>query len=841
MDINSAWLRTMSASAQHVDGCSHSENDWSMQQAAYEYASNGYVLAGWLRIHGKGPKDQDDRGWGLRAFSPADVTERHNIGLNHGLSRTAVLDVDDVPRMREVLELLGLDLDDLVQSTMSWRGNPERVKLAFRAPKPMRQVKKLTIWLHADDADQHTVFELRGAAEGKQAQDVLPPSIHPDTGMPYCFETSFRPYAELPELPAALADVWANWDKFKLILRRLLGDAKMEAEQRQQTQRVPRQLEGVSVIEAFNARHTAAEILERNGHEKKGKRWLRPNSTTGVPGIVQFPDGAVYSHSGGILADEKPHDAFDLFRILECDGDITRATRQAAALLGIQHQNRSAEPVGTAANVPLSSAAQAEPEPEPLRRSIGPAEPYPIDALGPILSKAVSRIQDVVQAPAAICGQSILAAASLAAQAHADVLIDGRCEPISLFAMTVAESGERKSAVDRLALRAHKVYEREQIEQQAIDHQAYELALAVHEAAVKQASKGKKSAGAISEALEDLGPPPTAPLNQIFLVPTPTLEGIHKLYATGKPSLGLFHDDAGEFLGGHSMNADNRMKSAAGLSRLWDSGEFDRIRAGDGASKYFGRRLAMHLMIQPVVAEAVLSDDVLTGQGLLARTLLAWPASNIGNRSYVEQDLTHDLDLLEYWRAVSALLTHEPALRPGSRNELEPRTLTLTPEAKRVWIAVHDAIEADQGDAGAFSSVRAWASKAPAQTLRIAAVITLIGSPDAGVIEAEAIDRAAELTLYHLREAVRIVGTASVPADIRAADSLLEWCHRERITSLHSSAAIQLGPRRIRTSASFNTAIVHLEKAGWAMPIEGGCKVDGKHRRRAWTIRGASR
>src|SRR5262245_16384928 len=60
--------------------------------------------------------------------------------------------------------------------------------------------------------------------------------------------------------------------------------------------------------------------------------------------------------------------------------------------------------------------SQQLPEPEPLRRPLPPADPYPIDALGPILSAAAQRIHDVVQAPAALCGQSILAAAALAVQ-----------------------------------------------------------------------------------------------------------------------------------------------------------------------------------------------------------------------------------------------------------------------------------------------------------------------------------------------------------------------------------------------------------------------------------------
>ncbi len=486
-----------------------------------------------------------------------------------------------------------------------------------------------------------------------------------------------------------------------------------------------------------------------------------------------------------------------------------------------------------------ATAAGQAPEPEPLRRPLLSATPYPIDALGPILAAATRRIHEVVQAPAALCGQSVLAAASLAAQAHADVEIDGRQEPLSLFAMTIAESGERKSAADRWALQPHREFERIALDKYHEAMKQHEFELAAYDASKKRVNRGK-NIDAIRTALREVGPPPSAPLNPLFLVPTPTLEGIHKLYATGRPSLGLFHDDAGEFLGGHAMNADNRMKSAAGLSRLWDVGEFDRVRAGDGANKYFGRRLSMHLMIQPVVAESVLSDDILTGQGLLARTLLSWPTSTIGNRPYAEIDLTKDPDVASYRRRVSALLEREPILRDGTVNELQPRHLTLTPEAKRVWIAIHNAIEGDQRDGGEYACIRAWASKSASQTLRIAGVLTLIEDPDAGVIQSDAIDRAAVLTQYYLREAARIVGTASVPPDIRHAEALRAWCHRDQIKYLHSGAALQCGPTCIRDAATFNTAIGVLERYGWALRIEGGYQIDGKWRRKAWAIQGAS-
>lgn len=53
--------------------------------------------------------------------------------------------------------------------------------------------------------------------------------------------------------------------------------------------------------------------------------------------------------------------------------------------------------------------------------AIPPADPFPIDALGDVLGAAAKGINDRVQAPMAMCGQSILGAATLAAQGHADV------------------------------------------------------------------------------------------------------------------------------------------------------------------------------------------------------------------------------------------------------------------------------------------------------------------------------------------------------------------------------------------------------------------------------------
>lgn len=99
-------------------------------------------------------------------------------------------------------------------------------------------------------------------------------------------------------------------------------------------------------------------------------------------------------------------------------------------------------------------------QPRPLVRDLLPAEPFTVDALGDILGPAAKAIHDRTQAPPAICAQSVLAAATLAAQAHADVMLPtGQTRPISCYFLTIGCSGERKSACDDEALRPIRHHE----------------------------------------------------------------------------------------------------------------------------------------------------------------------------------------------------------------------------------------------------------------------------------------------------------------------------------------------------------------------------------------------
>jgi hypothetical protein len=78
-------------------------------------------------------------------------------------------------------------------------------------------------------------------------------------------------------------------------------------------------------IAAFNASFSVHDVLIRNGYKQQGKRYLHPNSTSKIAGVRILDGGKVYSDSNDILNDGKAHDAFDVFRLLECGADFKLA------------------------------------------------------------------------------------------------------------------------------------------------------------------------------------------------------------------------------------------------------------------------------------------------------------------------------------------------------------------------------------------------------------------------------------------------------------------------------------------------------------------------------------
>lgn len=353
----------------------------------------------------KGPKGQ---AWNQPGgyFTDPDAAQgfwqknpKHNLGVVLGPSRVCSLDVDDVQWTRHVLrELLGLDVDALADAYPTTVGNPARFRIMFRLPEGIELSRRSLAWPNPADADgsvlkalmaqvkaakdagdavrvdalrmaaepfkRVTVFELRAGL----VQDVLPPSIHPGTGKPYTWRTP--PSADgLPVLPPELLSIWQGWDEVKPRAEGLCPwlPKAAPAVVRPQQQK-PRPSMGRSgsdlpaVIPLFNESHDLATLIEAHGYERKGDKWLCPQSTSGDPGVT-ISEGKLYSHhSSDPLANGHRNDAFDVYCILEHGGDQKAATKAAARMLGIDAASRppGPPPLGELPRTPSANDGSAE-------------------------------------------------------------------------------------------------------------------------------------------------------------------------------------------------------------------------------------------------------------------------------------------------------------------------------------------------------------------------------------------------------------------------------------------------------------------------------------------------
>ena len=309
-----------------------------------------------------------------------------------------------------------------------------------------------------------------------------------------------------------------------------------------------------------------------------------------------------------------------------------------------------------------------------------------------------------------------------------------------------------------------------------------------------------------------------------------------KLLDVGQPSVGLFSDEGGRFIGGHGLSAEQKLKTLAGLSKLWDGDPITRTRAGDGALTLYGRRVAFHLMAQPGIAPQLLADPVALEQGFLSRCLIAWPASSLGHQLYVAEDATADPAFRRYAERLRILLRRAPNMADNDPRELRPLPMQLDPAAKATWVRFHDWMQRNAGPDGALRPVFAFAAKAPEHALRIAGVLALIADPDAMQIDLHHVEAGIALARFYLGEALRLQGLGATRPELQAAEKLLAWM-QARGPLVPLPDVYQLGPSAVRDKRSALALIGVLEDHGRIRKVKGGANVAGQYRREVWEVR----
>ena len=427
-----------------------------------------------------------------------------------------------------------------------------------------------------------------------------------------------------------------------------------------------------------------------------------------------------------------------------------------------------------------SAAGQIDlwPELEAIPDEITTApDAFPFHALGSIMGNAARAIAQDVQAPDSLAGGSVLATASLAVQPLANVMLPhGQRCPLSVFVITGAGSGDRKSAVDAVACREIEEVRKRQAREFSSLMEQYEADMGV---------RNKKD------------PEPPKPTPKSLTTGNATIEGISRLLKH-QSSVGIFSAEGGEMLGGHSLRDDKRSSGLAFYLKGWSGESLDSLRGGEGLTVLLGRRMAMHVLVQPVLLGTLLGDPLAQGQGLLARCLIAQPDTLAGHRPYRDVNPHDNPAVVAYNHAIKLLLETYPAVWDGGDGyELKPQDLHLTDDAKALWVAFYNEIERQQGNGNELEGARPFASKAGEHAARIAGIITLVQDPLATAIPGAAMDAAIELTAFYLTEHLRLTGAGRQERIDARLRSLLAWFQSGRVV-VQKKDVLQKSPYALR-------------------------------------------
>jgi len=477
------------------------------------------------------------------------------------------------------------------------------------------------------------------------------------------------------------------------------------------------------------------------------------------------------------------------------------------------------------------------PELLPLITKTAPEE-YPIDSLPSLMKNAVDEVAAFVQAPVSLIAACALSAVSVACQPFADVARDPTLRsPSSLYLLSIADSGERKSSLDKLFLSGIQQYEAErchalkpEIKRYETDRQSWEAQRTGLLQRIKNAKARKGSAqGSVEFAQQELAEldlaVPKEPIVPEIVFNDSTTENLVRSLANKWPSSAIVSSEAGVVFGSYAMKPENIMSSVSSLNVIWDGQTLKISRKTAGSFKVDGARLTLSLQVQAKTLRAFFAQNqngaLMRGSGFLARFLLTQPESTIGKRPYKEPGKM--LNLAKFNERILEILRRD--LPFDSNGRLQPRLLTLSKEAKVVWVEFHNRIEASLIEDAAFYEVRDIAAKIADQAARIAALLHTFENNPREEINAETIKAGCEIARWHLTEARRFFGEQAVAPEVLDAGKLENWlverCLAKGVKFISTRDILQYGPLRNDDFRRENAYLV-LEQAGHVKRIQHG-------------------
>ncbi|EKN3735845.1 MULTISPECIES: YfjI family protein [Enterobacterales] len=441
---------------------------------------------------------------------------------------------------------------------------------------------------------------------------------------------------------------------------------------------------------------------------------------------------------------------------------------------------------------------------------------FPIRMLPAIVGNAIYEVVQHTQAPLPMVVAEMLGVISLACQNRIDVCrLNNLRGPTSLFIVTIAESGERKSTVSKLLMKP--IYQREerlfeQYKQELINWQynvkifkAEEKALMSKLKSDIRCGKDPTMARECLKILQDSYPVEPVRYKLTFNDTTPAAI---KEYLCGEwRSVGIISDEAGTVFNGYTLN------ELPFVNKMWDGSIYSVERKNAPEILIKNARLTLSLQVQPVVINRYIErkGDVAKGIGFFARTLICHPFSTQGYRQITNPVVSSEHLPVFHERLME--IVNESII-----NKDERICLHFSPEAGQRWVAFYNKVETEMRLIGFLSDFKDYASKVAENMARIAALLHYFNGNE-GDISLTAVEAAVEISAWYVEEYIKLFSKPQ-ELDLINTDAnelywwMKEYCSQNFVPYIRKNTILQYGPNRFRERNKTNELLSTLYSQG---------------------------
>lgn len=443
-----------------------------------------------------------------------------------------------------------------------------------------------------------------------------------------------------------------------------------------------------------------------------------------------------------------------------------------------------------------------------------PPPPFPLEAFPVVIRDALIELQQHVQAPLPLIGLSMLSGMAATVQGCCKVVLPiGSITPCSLYTLVLADSGERKSTVDKLVCQPLLEHDEaldatysEQCSNYQFDYEMWQLQRrGLTQQIAKALRKGEDTRG-LTEKLSALQHiEPNKPELKRFILQNASESAILDAINGRGQSITVMSDEGSVVLDSPAFEKQGVMNKA------WDGGPIKYTRAHRAVSAK-DVRLTLSLMVQVAVFQEFLRrrKSVVRGSGFFARFLMCFPLSMQGAR--YSENVERSWEKLGLFHQRMREILAETQNQSTSKDTI----LEFDEDAKAAWFQFVNQVEIDIQYGQPFSDIRDYASKAGEMVARIAGIFHFF-TGQIGKITCDTLRRAIEIVSFHAYEFQSILSSNFLqPTGERDIASLLQ--HIVRLSYQYSSNLLDKNFVRrrsgLREPGQFDWALGTLQARG---------------------------